>query len=131
MPNWILISKCDMGQSSVDDDNLTLVVCIEEAAGQQGNTQSAKIIRADPIIANRIQRMLATRIPKPIGAAITTAERRTCPGTSGNNTGKRLEPIKYLIEKRHLRGSVMAVCHWPGNPGSKDVVRIKAQRYIR
>src|SRR5262245_48780747 len=130
MPHRILISICDMGQSSVDDDNFTLVGCIEEAAGQQWNPQSAKIIRADPIIANRIQRMFATRIPKPIGDALTTAERRTCPGTGGNNTGKRLEPIKYLIEKRHLRGSVMAVCHLPGNPGSKDVVWIKAQPYL-
>src|SRR5262245_24848209 len=107
MPNRILISRCGTGQSSVDDDNWrgsTLVVWIEEAAGQQGNTQSAKIVRADPILANSIQRMFATRIPKPKGAALATAERRACPGTGGNNTGKRLEPINYLIKKRHLRG---------------------------
>src|SRR5262249_51945748 len=102
----------------------------EEAAGQQSNTYSAKIIWADFISANRRQRMFATRIPNRNRAAITTAERRTCPGASGNNTRKRLEPIKYLIEKRNLRGSVKADCHWPGNPGSKDPVRIKAQPYI-
>src|SRR5262245_54270870 len=130
MPNRVLISICDTGQSPVDHDNCrggAAVVRIEGAAGQQWNTYSAKIIRADFIAANRRQRMFATRIPKRNGAANTTAERRTCPGASGDNTGKRLEPIKYLIEKRNLRWSVKAVCHLPGNPGSKDPVRIKAQ----
>src|SRR5215510_10222257 len=74
--------------------------------------------------------MLATRIPKRKGAANTTAERRARASASGDNTGKRLEPIKRLIEKRDLRGSVKAVCHWPGNLGGKDAVRIKAQPYI-
>src|SRR5262245_44670340 len=93
MPNRVLISICDTCQSPVDHDNCrgsVAVVRIEEAAGQQWNTYSAKIIRADFIAANRRQRMFATRIPKRNGAANTTAERRTWPGASGDPVLQKL-----------------------------------------